>query len=71
MFDPSDPFDPMSPFFQDEFIFNDENDQTGRRQQPSGDDCSQPCPDCGNTLRYPAGAETVRCGNCGSRFRIN
>lgn len=65
-----DPFDPMSPFFQDEFIFNEENDSHRRRRE--GDDCcQQPCPDCGEILKFRSGAETVRCRNCGSRFRVN
>ena len=65
-----DPFDPMSPFFQDEFIFYDENDQ--QRQSQNGDEFNrQPCPDCGEMLKYRPEAETVRCRNCGSRFRIN
>ena len=64
----SDPFDPMSPFFQDEFIFNEEDGP--HEQAGDGDDCRQACPDCGYALRFPSGAETVRCTHCGGRFRI-
>ena len=59
-----DPFDPMNPFFQDEFIFNEEDeDENGYRRLP--------CPDCEETLRFHRDAETVRCRNCGSRFNVN
>lgn len=65
-----DPLDPMNPFFQDKFIFYDENDQ--QRQSRNGDDFSrQPCPDCGEMLEFHPDAETVRCRHCGGRFRVN
>lgn len=59
-----DPFDPMSPFFLDEFIFNEEKNR-------DDDYCYSSCPDCGEQLKYRYDAEKVRCPNCGGRFRIN
>lgn len=59
-----DPFDPMSPFFQDEFIFNEEDDHDDEY-------CYASCPDCGEQMKYRYEAEKVRCRNCGETFRVN
>lgn len=66
-----DPFDPMSPFFQDEFIFNenDEPKQKGQSRRSDGDSCYfRICPDCNRILTVYRSDEVIRC-DCGSRFR--
>lgn len=63
-----DPFDPMSPFFQDEFIFNEDDEL--RRRQEKKILCRQDCPHCGHSLIFPEGAMTVRCNHCGDKFAI-
>jgi len=65
-------FGSMSPFFHDEYLFNDDERHRKQRSE-NGDDgyCRQPCPDCGNMLKFRYDAEKVRCRNCGSKFNVS
>lgn len=61
-----DPFDPMSPFFHDEFIFNEDEP---RRRREDNVLCRQACPHCGNYIIFRENDEIIQCNQCGSRFR--
>lgn len=73
-----DPFDPESPFFQDEFIFYDEKERASKSQrqpqhkEPNLDPnrLDKPCPDCGNTMYFAVGDKHVRCDHCETSFRL-
>ena len=65
-------FGSMSPYFHDEYLFNDD----GRPRQKCRNDeydgyCRQPRPECGAPLKFRDDAEKVRCRNYGSKFNVN
>ena len=67
-------FGPMSSFFQDEFIFYDENEERRQRCRDDGDDdlyTYVTCPKCGDSVKYRYGAEKARCRDCGKKFRVD
>ena len=63
-------FGSMSPFFHDEYLFNDDERQRRRRNEDDGY-CWMPCPDCGSPLKFRYEAERVRCRQCGSKFNVS
>jgi ribosomal protein S27E len=62
-------FGSMSPYFTDEYLFND--DIRPRRQRHEDEYVRVPCPDCGMPLRFRYDAEKVRCRHCGSKFNVS
>jgi len=66
-------FNPMSPFFIDEFIFNedDEPEQERNRRREWDDDSSynpRRCPDCDGVL-VDSGIGAAICCRCYAQFR--
>jgi ribosomal protein L37AE/L43A len=65
-------FGSMSPFFHDEYLFNDDERPKKRRANDEDDGyCRLPCPECGAPLEFRVDAEKVRCRHCGSKFNVN
>jgi predicted RNA-binding Zn-ribbon protein involved in translation (DUF1610 family) len=66
-------FGSMSPFFHDEYLFNDdERPRRQRKQRNEGMDttCYRECLDCGEDIEIATGDTYVICPHCGSRFGI-
>ena len=65
-------FGSMSPFFHDEYLFNDDERPKRQRHSENKDDgyCRQPCPDCGSPLKFRVDAEKICCRHCGNRFKV-
>jgi len=65
-------FGSMSPFFHDEYLFNDDERQRKKRRNEEDDGYYRTtCPDCGSPMRFREEAEKVRCRNCGGKFKVN
>ena len=62
-------FGSMSPFFHDEYLFND--DKRPRRQRNEDEYCRMACLDCGEPLKFRYTAEKVRYRHCGSKFKVS
>ena len=67
-----DDYDPTEPFSADEFVTynNRELADLDAGYDPDASYREQ-CPDCGATLKIHGSASTVRCRNCGSKFRVH
>jgi len=63
-------FGSMSPFFHDEYLFGDDK-RPPRRQRQDDDYCRQPCPVCGEPLKFRDDAKKIRCRHCESRFSVS
>ena len=66
-------FGSMSPFFHDEYLFND--DQKPRKKRKRRDDDGdyterKRCLDCGTTLKIGSRDPMVVCWKCSSRFLV-
>lgn len=65
-----DPFNPMGQFFQDEFIFREENDSRQRQpQQPSA--FVERCAECGQPLIFGRDSSVVTCPVCRTDYAPN
>ena len=65
-------YDPTEPFSGDEFTTHSDRELDDLDAGRNCDDYyCETCPDCGNTLRFRAGAVMVHCRNCGGKFRVN
>lgn len=65
-----DPFNPMGQFFQDEFIFNEENDgSSGASQNPGA--FMENCAECGQSLIFGRDSTVVTCPVCGTEYAPN
>ena len=65
-------FGSMSPFFHDEYLFNDDEKPRRKRRNDSEDDyCRAICPVCGRKMKFRAEAVKVRCRDCGNKFNVN
>ena len=66
-------YNPVEPFSQDEFVTYNNRDlrnlDAGRNE--NDDYAREPCPDCGMMLKFHTYATSVRCRNCGGKFRVN
>jgi DNA-directed RNA polymerase subunit RPC12/RpoP len=65
-------FGSMSPFFHDEYLFNDDERPRKKRRNDQDDGyVRESCPDCSAPLKFRPDAEKVRCRNCGGKFKVN
>ena len=66
-------FGSNSPFFHDEYLFNDGERPRKRRKQRDDDAGSterKRCLDCGTTLEVGSGDTVVVCWKCNGRFSV-